>query len=308
MWFIVACKEWTQLPMESQADRAASKKAAIRALLGDMHRVPLDKDGQIVGETEDVMGRVKGGMRGRGLDDKETPSKRKYTKSPFFPETPLRMMFFGGTGTGKTYTLLNTLLYSDNSPWDRVIWIAPEFSLNQPSLEEAQKKLKKRLVRLPGDTQLGIVSPHAEKLEELIAKGHEKKLEQLVVFDDLMTSKSPLLTNLFTSGRHRGVSVAVLNQRIFTGTGGDRTRRLNADWFFLFHLGGTGEVATLAQQLDRENFKLVTAAYKKAVIGRPLGSYLLIDQRAKRNTNAKLRALAYRDSSLRRVFPGLAET
>jgi hypothetical protein len=261
------------------------------------------------GDDKAVISKITGGsVKGaRGPVDKETPSKRKYKKSVFFPEPPLRMLFLGGTGTGKTYTLLHTLLYSQHNPWDRVLWVAPKFSLEQPSLEEAQKKLGKRLLRIEGDTALGIVGEHAEKLEQAVEKGHKKKLAQLVVFDDLMSSKSPLLTDLFTSGRHRGVSVAVLNQRIFTGTAGDRTRRLNADMFFLFNLGGTGEVANLARQLDSETWREVTRAYKAAVIGKPLGSYLLIDQIAKRNTDPKLRALAYRDSSLRKVFPGLAE-
>lgn len=233
---------------------------------------------------------------------KKTPSK----PAELFPQPPLRMMFYGGTGTGKTYTLLNTILYSKHNPWDRVLWIAPKFSLEQPSLVEAKEKLKDRLILIQGDTRLGIVAPHDAQLESAIEKGHKDGLQQLVVFDDLMSSKSPFLTDLFTGGRHRGVSVAVLAQRIFTGTAGDRTRRLNADWFFLFHLGGAGEVETLARQLDRTTADLVTQAYMKAVDGRPLGSYLLIDKLAARSTDPLIRTLKYRDSSLTIVFPELA--
>lgn len=265
------------------------------------------REHKIEGTGEDVADPAAPPKEGVAAVKPVKPKKKQPSKPPeIFPMPPMRMMLYGGTGTGKTHFLLNTILYSKHSPWDRVLWVAPKFSLEQPSLEEAQKKLKDRLIRIEGDTQLGIVAPHDAKLEAAVEQGHIDDLAQLVVFDDLMSSKSRLLTDLFTSGRHRGVSVAVLNQRIFTGTAGDRTRRLNADWFVLFHLGGTGEVGTLAQQLDRETWKEVTAAYKQAVEGKPLGSYLLIDKLAARSTDPKIRSLQYRDSSLTRVFPDLS--
>lgn len=242
-------------------------------------------------------------------DMDDVPTKRKDVKeSPFMPKPPLRIMEYGSTGTGKTHWLLNTILLSPDNPFDFVIWIAPEFSLQQKSLQDAKKKLKKRMYLLPGSTTLGLEGDGVDKLEQLIRGAHKRKLQTLVVFDDVMSSKSQLMTDLFTSGRHRGVSVAVLAQRIFTGAMGDRTRRLNTEWNVLFWMGGTGEVANLARSLDSENWREVTAAYKEAVMGKPLGSYLLIDNLSARSPDRLTRMLRYRESSLTKVFPELVDT
>lgn len=244
-------------------------------------------------------------------EDKETPGKRKRKRAPnpLYPPVPTRIMSFGSTNTGKTYTLLNSLILPKDSPWDRTIWIAPEHSLAQPQIEAVARRLKKRFVRLEGDTKVGLTEENAAKLEDLVGRGFDKGLQQLVVVDDCMGARcNPALTSLFVSGRHRNVSCAELSQRVFgSSDAGSRTRRLNADQFFLHHLGGTGQVADLARQLDSSNWREVTHAYKEAVLGKPQGSYFLIDNVAGRSTDARTRRLKYRDSHLARVVEGIPE-
>lgn len=255
--------------------------------------------------------------------------------SRFVPKVPARICLYGKTRSGKTYFLAQMIMSPEN-PWDVVIWCAPEGSLRQPLIKKMRKHLNgdrekkganrgsavmaaarrgragppkpKRFYTIEGDVRVGLNAENGELLQSLIDGADAKGLQTLVVFDDLMTSKSAVMTNLFISGRHRNVSVATLAQRVFTGDNAERTRRLNAEYHCVFDLGSVGQAEQLAMQLDRSTAKDVVEAYRQVMRRRTPGKYLMIDREAASDPDASQRLLAFRDSSLDRVFSHLADT
>ena len=249
------------------------------------------------------------------------PRKLKYRNpNPLLPQHPSRLCIAGATGTGKSFWLIDVLQHPD-MPWDRVLWVSPARSLRQPILQALKKKMGPRLEFIEADAALGPVGEERAKLEKLIKDGREAKtdpegkpikgdlgMQQLVVIDDLMNvSKDSFFTDLFVSGRHDNLSVAELSQRVFLPGKGNRTRRLNCDYFILFHFSALSEVRNLFAQLDPENQERVVHAYKRSVAGRPVGSYFMVDLISPRSTDPERRKLKYRDASLTKVYANLSE-
>jgi len=54
--------------------------------------------------------------------------------SPFFPETPLRMLVIGSSNSGKTYATIHDILLAPECPFNFILWIAPKTSLKQPKM------------------------------------------------------------------------------------------------------------------------------------------------------------------------------
>jgi hypothetical protein len=178
----------------------------------------------------------------------------------------------------------------------------------------------KQLELVAGHPDLGITGESQVIIEKLVKEGRNAKkdtkgkrvgklgMQQLIVLDDMMSvTKDGFFTDLFTSGRHDNLSVAELAQRVFLPGKGQRTRRLNCDYFVMFHFSALSELRNLFSQLDPENQEEVLAAYKRSVHGRPTGSYFMIDLVSPRSTDISRRKLKYRDSSLSRVYEHLSD-
>ena len=258
------------------------------------------------------------------------PKPLRRVQSRLVPRVPARMCLYGKTRSGKTYFLIK-LLESPENPWDVVVWCAPKASLHQRQIKNLANMLNgtadtpdgsrlgplsrgagaagtvRRFYTLEGDTRVGLTPANAAVLDALTSAAHKNKLQVLVVFDDLMSSKCHQMTDLFTAGRHKGVSVATLQQRVFTGDNAERTRRLNAEYHVIFDLGSVGQMEQLAMQLDRSSSPDVVDAYRQVMRRRTPGKYLLIDREAASSPDRTQRLLSYRDSALDRVFAGLAD-
>lgn len=126
----------------------------------------------------------------------------------------------------------------------------------------------------------------SENLEEI-----NPKFNNVLVFDDLMAqaSDSPVLSSLFTQGRHRNASVILLLQNTFPKGKFNSDISRNAQYITLFRSpSDRKQIHMVAERIfakDRPNFM---SAYAKET-ERPYG-YLLIDNQPK--TPAEKQVLA----------------
>lgn len=235
--------------------------------------------------------------------------KHRNPGAPRLPAHPYRLCALGQSGSGKTFWLIRHLILDEQSPFDRIIWVAPEDSLQQKIVQDMVKAFHddkvKGIARDRFVTVDGITDPKSlEKLNAYIDEGHEQGLQQLVVLDDLISDigKSTFVDNLFTSGRHKNLSVAELAQRCFTP--GTRTHRIGTDFYAIFGFGDKTEASMLFRQIAPEDWKQLRTAYADATRGGP-GNGFVIDQLAGRSANPADHILRFRKTSLVDVYPEL---
>jgi hypothetical protein len=211
---------------------------------------------------------------------------------------PMRAVISGSSGTGKTGWLLKALA-DKRSPFDRIIWCAPSYSLQQPKLLNFRKRMGRKVVFVEGLDEALIT--------ELMDEGFQAGLQQAVVLDDLMYEQNDFVNNLFTSGRHKNVSTIELTQRLFTG-GRGRINRLNTNYFVLFPFGDKLEMTNLAKQINPSKYAKILEAYETAT-SKPFGA-LIIDKNYHAlpiDDLAKKKLLNFRDTQFDVVFPEMSD-
>lgn len=178
---------------------------------------------------------------------------------PFQLQHPYRAVSCGKSGSGKTTWILKNIILKKDSPFDSIVWCAPRYSLEQPKLQTAAKKLNKSKL---GKMHL-VEGLDKEVLSELI-ENKPKDEQMLIVLDDLMaqSGKDDFVNNLFTAGRHRNISTIEILQRIFCG---NRTQRLNSEYFILHDFSDRSEVRRLFQQLEPKNIQHLMNCYDESI-------------------------------------------
>ena len=110
-----------------------------------------------------------------------------------------------------------------------------------------------------------------------------------MVFDDLMSqaTDSPVLSKLFTQGRHRNASVILLLQNMFPRGKYNTDISRNAQYLVLFRSpSDRKQIGIVAERIftkDRKNFM---SAYVKETPEKPYG-YILIDNQPKTTVRNK---------------------
>lgn len=216
-------------------------------------------------------------------------------KNPLNFQHPYRAVISGASGTGKTLWIMNKLQQKD-SPFDRVIWMAPEYSLTQNKMKIFKQNMGNKLKLIKGLDE--------SKVDKLIGEGFNNNIQQAIVIDDLMSDQNEWLSNLFTSGRHKNCSIIELTQRLFTGKHG-RTNRLNTNYYVLFKYPDKSEFATLSRQLSPLNHKKLLNAYN-IITDKPHGC-LIIDTNYHKIKHPNNKLLKYRDTDLNMVVEDLVD-
>lgn len=107
----------------------------------------------------------------------------------------------------------------------------------------------------------------------------------LYVLDDLFmeSGNSPIVSNVFTRGRHSNISVIFITQNIFYGGKFTRNISLNATHFFILKSRDLSQIETLGRQIaGKSHGKTVVEVYRRALRENAFG-YLLIDTTVKRS-------------------------
>lgn len=225
----------------------------------------------------------------------ETPPRNP---SKVLWQHPMRAVVSGSSGSGKTGWLIQVLA-DKRSPFDRIIWCAPSYSLNQQKLINFKD--------LMGDRVEFVDGLDKERINELIDEGHSAGLQQAVVLDDLMYEQCDFTNDLFTSGRHKNVSTIELTQRIFTGDKG-RTNRINTSYFVLFPFGDKVEIVNLARQINPRKVDKIVEAYDTATANKY--GCLIVDKNYHNIDGLpveKKKLLKFRDTKFDMVFPEMAD-
>jgi hypothetical protein len=230
----------------------------------------------------------------KALQKLEKPRKEK---DPYAWQLPTRVGFYGSSGSGKSYKLIEYLCEYGKHQFDQVLWVAPPGSLVQKKLQLIKKCFGQFLHVVEG--------LNTGKIEELIKVGEsaDPPWQTCVVFDDLMlqTDKNSYVTSLWISGRHRSVTVVEQAQQIFHGK---RTGRLQMEYFYLFRMGlQRDETKRLFQQLttnvrDRE---LLMLAYRRITERPGPGGCLILDTKSPASEGLRVR-----DTDENMVIPQLA--
>ena len=176
--------------------------------------------------------------------------------NPFQLQHPFRAISVGSSNSGKTYSILKHIILDPKHPFDKIVWCAPKFSLEQPKLQEIKKKLGKKLILVDGLD---------EELLQKIIDDKPKEDQMLIVLDDLISkTDNKFIGDLFISGRHKNISTIEILQQIYAGKSG-RQHRLNSDYFILHSFPDKSEARRLLQQLDPKQYKQLCDCYETSI-------------------------------------------
>lgn len=165
----------------------------------------------------------------------------------FDPESitfPCRNLLIGKTGVGKS-VFLKWLLYHNEDKIDSVmifastIWNGQYNNVTSYLYEEFDHKLVENIIK---------------KRKEKI-KNNEKVGNLLIILDDFIDNPSlsmggrgdPILTQLFSYGRHLFISVWILSQKL---TKVSPTLRVNSEYIFLFSLPNRKEMEAAEEEFN----------------------------------------------------------
>ena len=181
---------------------------------------------------------------------------------------PFSMLVVGPTQSGKTHfveQMLTTPLIE--FPMDKEVQVTWFYNHWQPRYKAMNKDLGPQIEFEQG------LPDWSETLQEL-----NPEIHHVLVFDDLMNQavNSPILSRLFTQGRHRNASVILLMQNMFPKGRYNTDISRNAQYLVLFRSpSDRKQVNMIANRIFAEDRSKFMQVYSKATQV-PYG-YVLID-------------------------------
>jgi hypothetical protein len=200
-------------------------------------------------------------------------SKNRYRDKNFFaPKWPFRLLCCGTSGSGKTVMIFNLI---------KKYLIYDTISIYSASLDQnIYQEFLEEMERLAEENEDAIGKFHfSDDLNRVVpVKEMDKEEQNLVIFDDFMTTKNQsVIVEYFSKGRHNNCSVIYLSQSYYTTP---KDIRLNCNYFALFKGANASDLQHLRKEhsgsVDEKTFELL---YKEAT-SEPHG-FLLVDKRAK---------------------------
>lgn len=176
---------------------------------------------------------------------------------------PFRMIISGSSGVGKSTRLANIIKNRDqiiDGKLEKVIYCAKFLSSMPESIHSEE------IVSFYPDLQTS----------EMFQNADGKNL--LIVIDDLMDSamSSEIVSDIFTQGRNRNVSVILLSQNLFQQGSKSRSISLNSNFMIIFkNVRDSSSIIHLAKQICPGHSKDFSNMFINNV-NQPF-SYLLLD-------------------------------
>ena len=216
-------------------------------------------------------GRVKQSERSPPAKRPRTAARTTSLATKFCPEFNFRHKFsllvVGPTQSGKTYFVQQIHIVYEEQKSIRIFW---HYNQWQECYEELKTSLEKSIRFERGVPEL------SEDLSEI-----NPRYNNIIILDDLMAeaTDSPVVSRLFTHGRHRNASIILLLQNMFPNKGKYNTDiSRNAQYLALFRSpSDRKQIGIIGERMfDKNRVHFMNAYYKETE--KPFG-YLLVDNK-----------------------------
>ena len=169
-------------------------------------------------------------------------NKKHNEKWPYIPDHPYRILIIGGSGSGKTNTLLN--LINEQHDIDKIYLYARD--LNKPKYKILIKKRKDAGIKHLNDPNAFIECSNTmdDVYENIHDYNSSRKRKILIVFDDMiasiMTNKrfQAIIKKLFIICRKLSISLVFITQSYFTVP---KDVRLNSTLYLIMKINNKRE-------------------------------------------------------------------
>jgi hypothetical protein len=175
---------------------------------------------------------------------------------------PARIIVSGMSSSGKSITVSN-LLEKYHHMFDRIVISGVDTFPVKSQLDQKLSIMKT------------IYDPFSDDIHPL----SETQGNTLIIYDDLQFEalRSPVVSNVFTKGRHLKLSVCLILQNILASGSRSRDISLNATHFILLKMRDRYQIQCLARQIfGTDKSKTFAEMYDKYVTKKRFG-HLLVD-------------------------------
>ena len=200
------------------------------------------------------------------FDDYTNENKTKHNPDwPYIPDHPYRILIIGGSGSGKTNTLLN--LINNQPDIDKIYLYAKD--LYEPKYQFLINKRKSIGLKHFNDPKAFI--EYSNDMQNVYKNIDEYNIDKerkiLTVFDDMIADMinnkklNSVVTELFIRGRKLNISVVFNTQSYFKAP---KDVRLNTTHFFIIKIPNKRELQQIALNRSSDvDFKDFITIYKK---------------------------------------------
>ena len=198
-------------------------------------------------------------------------NKNHNEKWPYIPDNPYRIIIIGGSGSGKTNTLLNLIKEQDfHDVIDKIYLYARD--LNEPKYQFLIKKREDAGIKDVNNPNAFIVCPNTmdDVYGDIDNYNPKRNKKVLIVFDDMIADIiankrfQAIIKELFIRCRKLNISLVFITQSYFSLP---KDVRLNSTHYFMMKTNSKRELQNIAinhsSHIDYQDFMKIYREYTR---------------------------------------------